>query len=169
MTPVTWESDSVADTAALGRELAALVAPGDLVILRGDLGAGKTTLARAIGHSLGIAAHITSPTFALAQRYEGTPPLLHIDAYRLHGADDEELGLLLDGADDAVTVIEWPDQLGLDLAGARFHVELRHGGGDRRLVALSSPAPEIDARLGEIVADLRARHIHAEPERCADT
>ncbi len=110
--PIEWVSASAADTARLGAALAPMLGPGDLVVVRGELGAGKTTLARAIGRGLGITAHITSPTFALAQRYEGRVPLLHIDAYRLHGADDEELGLLLDGAADALTVIEWPEQLG---------------------------------------------------------
>jgi tRNA threonylcarbamoyladenosine biosynthesis protein TsaE len=161
--PIEWVSDSPADTARLGAALAPWLDPGDLVIVRGDLGAGKTTLARAIGRALGITAHITSPTFALAQRYEGRIPLLHIDAYRLQGADDEELGLLLDGAADALTVIEWPEQLGADLGQPRVTVELRHDGGDRRLVALASEDPPTRGRLAQIVADLRARHIHPEP------
>jgi len=158
-----WVSDSAEDTARLGSALAPILGPGDLVVVRGELGAGKTTLTRAIGRALGISAHITSPTFALAQRYEGAVPLLHIDAYRLHGADDEELGLLLDGASDALTVIEWPEQLGANLGRPRVAVELRHGGGDRRLVALTSEDPDTRERLAEIVADLRARHIHAQP------
>ena len=160
---VEWVSASADETARLGTALAALLEAGDLVIVRGDLGAGKTTLTRSIGRALGIAEHITSPTFALAQRYTGPVPLLHIDAYRLHGADDEELGLLLDGASDALTVIEWPEQLGADLGRPRVEVELRHGGGDRRLVALTGEDPATQERLAEIVADLRARHIHAEP------
>jgi len=161
--PIEWASASAADTARLGAALAPWLRPGDLVMLRGDLGAGKTTLARAIGRAVGVTAHITSPTFALAQRYEGRVPLLHIDAYRLRRADDEELGLLLDGAADAVTLVEWPEQLGADLGTPRVTVELRHGGGDRRLVALASEDPDTRERLAHIVADLRARHIHPEP------
>ncbi len=161
--PVEWISGSAEETARLGTALAPILGPGDLVSVRGDLGAGKTTLTRAIGRALQITEHITSPTFALAQRYDGPIPLLHIDAYRLRGADDEELGLLLDGASDALTVIEWPEQLGADLGRPRVAVELRHGGGDRRLVALTSEDPDTQERLAEIVADLRARHIHAEP------
>jgi tRNA threonylcarbamoyladenosine biosynthesis protein TsaE len=156
-------SASAAETASLGAALAPILGPGDLVVVRGELGAGKTTLARAIGRALGITEHITSPTFALAQRYEGRVPLLHIDAYRLHGADDEELGLLLDGAADALTVIEWPEQLGVALGTPRVSVDLRHAGGDRRLVALTSQDPLTRERLAQIVADLRARHIHPEP------
>ena len=161
--PIEWVSASAAETARLGAALAPMLGPGDLVVVRGELGVGKTTLARAIGRGLGITAHITSPTFALAQRYEGRVPLLHIDAYRLHGADDEELGLLLDGAADALTVIEWPEQLGMDLGVPRVSVDLRHAGGDRRLVALASNDPLTRERLAQIVADLRARHIHPEP------
>lgn len=160
---VEWVSVSAAQTAELGTALAQLLHRGDLVIVRGELGTGKTTLTRSIGRALGISEHITSPTFALAQRYGGPVPLLHIDAYRLHGADDEEMGLLLDGAADALTVVEWPEQLGADLGRPRVGVELRHGGGDRRLVALAAEDPATQERLAEIVADLRARHIHAEP------
>lgn len=162
--PIEWESRSAQETAALGAGLAGILTAGDMVIVRGDLGAGKTTLARGIARSLGVTEHVTSPTFALAQRYAGEVPILHIDAYRLGGADDEELGLLLDSADDALTIVEWPEQLGADLGIPRVVVELRHGGGDRRLVALSSEVGETHASLANIVADLRARHIHAEPQ-----
>ncbi len=161
---VVWESLSPGDTTALGAALAGILGPGDLVIVRGDLGAGKTTLARAIARAVGITEHVTSPTFALAQRYAGDVPLLHIDAYRLRGADDEELGLLLDGAADALTIVEWPEHLGADLGIPRVVVELTHGGGNRRLVALSSETSDTHARLVDIVADLRARHIHAESQ-----
>ncbi len=161
--PLEWVSVSAAQTAELGTALAQLLHPGDLVIVRGELGTGKTTLTRSIGRALGISEQITSPTFALAQRYDGPVPLLHIDAYRLHGADDEEMGLLLDGAADALTVVEWPERLEADLGRPRVGVELRHGGGDRRLVALAAEDPATQERLAEIVADLRARHIHAEP------
>ncbi len=160
---IEWASESPEDTARLGAALAPWLAPGDLVIVRGDLGTGKTTLTRAIARTLGISAHITSPTFALAQHYAGRTPLLHIDAYRLQGADDEELGLLLDGAADALTIVEWPERLGAELGHPRVTVELRHDGGDRRLVALASEDPPTRERLAQIVADLRARHIHPEP------
>jgi tRNA threonylcarbamoyladenosine biosynthesis protein TsaE len=161
--PQTWASPSPEATAALGAALAGLLVPGDLVLIRGDLGVGKTTLTRAVARSLGVRDHVTSPTFALAQRYQGVVPLLHIDAYRLQGADDEELGLLLDGAVDAVTIVEWPEQLEGRLPPPRVRVDMAHAGGDRRLVALSSEDPSLQARLADIVADLRARYIHAEP------
>lgn len=158
-----WESGSAEDTALLGAGLARILGPGDLMVVRGELGTGKTTLTRAIARAVGITEHVTSPTFALAQRYAGRVPLLHIDAYRLRGADDEELGLLLDGAPDALTIVEWPEQLGADLGAPTLVIEMHHAGGERRLVALSSERSETQTQLAGIVADLRARHIHAEP------
>jgi tRNA threonylcarbamoyladenosine biosynthesis protein TsaE len=157
-----WVSHGPQETAALGELLATLVVPGDLILLRGDLGAGKTTLTRALAGALGVSGAVTSPTFALAQRYAGTIPVVHVDAYRLNGADDEELGLLLDDAVDAVTVIEWPEQLAGQLGPVRMEIELHHRGGDERLVAFASAFPDTRSGLADIVADLRSRYIHAE-------
>lgn len=161
MAEVLVTSTSARDTAELGSVLAGLLAPGDVVVLHGDLGAGKTTLARAVARALGVLEPVTSPTYTLAQTYRGTVPVLHIDAYRLGSADDEELGLLLDGAGDAVTLVEWPESLRDALDTPRMRVDMRHGGGDTRLIGLSVPSdPSLD--LGHLVDDLRARHIHAE-------
>jgi tRNA threonylcarbamoyladenosine biosynthesis protein TsaE len=158
-----WESASPEDTAALAAALAGILDPGDVVAIRGDLGTGKTTFTRALARSLGIEARITSPTFALAQRYGGTVPLVHIDAYRLAGADAEELGLLFEDSTDAVTVVEWPERLGAGLPTPRVAISLIHAGGDRRLVALESADAATRSRLADIVADLRSRHLDSEP------
>ena len=132
----------------------------------GDLGAGKTAFTQGFGAALGVTELITSPTFTLARRYEGRHPLLHIDAYRMAGADDEELGLLLDDAHDAVTFVEWPGALGAASLRPRIAVAIDHSGGDRRLIRLGLPADPGDLeRIGD---DLRARHIHAEPQPGAD-
>ncbi len=158
-----WESWSPADTSALADAVAGILGPGDLVTLRGDLGAGKTTFTRALARSLGIADRVTSPTFALAQRYGGAVALVHIDAYRLDGADAEEIGLLFDDTTDAVTVVEWPDRLGGGLPAPRVAITLAHAGGDRRLVALAGADAATRSRLADIVADLRSRHLDSEP------
>jgi tRNA threonylcarbamoyladenosine biosynthesis protein TsaE len=158
-----WRSTSPEETAALADALAGMLRPGDLVALRGDLGTGKTTFTRALARALGIGGRITSPTFALAQRYGGTVPLVHIDAYRLAGADAEELGLLFEDNADAVTVVEWPDQLGGGLPVPRVAITLTHAGGDRRLVALEGADAPTRSRLDDIVADLRSRHLDSEP------
>lgn len=101
---------SVAQMEALGEQLARLLGAGDLVVLNGPLGAGKTTLARGVGTGLGVRGPITSPTFVLARTHPslvGGPPLVHVDAYRLGTAaelDDLDLDLA-----HSVTVVEWGD------------------------------------------------------------
>ena len=134
------------------------------MLLRGELGSGKTTLVRGAARALGIDEPVTSPTFTLAQRYAGRVPLAHVDAYRLAGVDDEEIGLLLPGGgEDAVTFVEWPEALAAHLPEARIGVELAHLGHEKRLVRLTSPEPATRSELARLVDDLRARHRHSEP------
>ena len=150
---------------ALGAGIAGLLAPGDLVLLRGDLGTGKTTLVRGAARALGVEEPVTSPTFTIAQRYEGRPPLAHLDAYRLSGPDDEELGLALEAiGEDAVAFVEWPDAIVGALPPARLTVSLEHTGGDGRLVVLATPDARLQTALASLVADLRAGHRHPESE-----
>src|SRR3954464_13430485 len=105
---------TAADTQLFGRQLAASLRAGDLVVLTGDLGAGKTTLTQGIGAGLGVRGPITSPTFVIARVHpsEGDgPPLVHVDAYRL-GSIAEVDDLDLDASlDDSVTVVEWGEGL----------------------------------------------------------
>ena len=108
------------DTRLLGKALAAQLAPGDLVVLEGDLGAGKTFLVRAIARALGVPAQtpITSPTFTLVNEYAARVPLVHSDLYRI-GEPDElvELGLLDRIGRDAVVLVEWGDRFAEALGG----------------------------------------------------
>ena len=101
-------------TEALGRRLAAVLRAGDVVLLHGDLGAGKTSLARGTLAGLGLASEAPSPTFAIVQPYDPPEvrlPVLHVDLYRIDDpADIEELGL--DDAADAVLLVEWPERAG---------------------------------------------------------
>jgi tRNA threonylcarbamoyladenosine biosynthesis protein TsaE len=150
---------------ALGAGIAGLLASGDLVLLRGELGTGKTTLVRGAARALGVEQPVTSPTFTIAQRYEGRLPLAHLDAYRLSGPDDEELGLALEAiGEDAVAFVEWPDAIVGALPAARLTVSLEHTGGDGRLVVLATPDARLQTALASLVADLRARHRHPESE-----
>jgi tRNA threonylcarbamoyladenosine biosynthesis protein TsaE len=102
---------TVEDTRAFGRRLAAVLRPGDLVMLTGPLGAGKTALVQGIGAGLGVHGPITSPTFVIARVHRGPVPLVHADAYRLGDRPDPRAeidDLDLDAsAEDAVTVVEW--------------------------------------------------------------
>lgn len=119
-------------------------------MLRGPLGAGKTTLVRGAARALGVTEHVTSPTFTLAQRYTGRIPVAHLDAYRLTAVDEEEIGLALEViGDDAIAFIEWPDVLAGALPDAVVRVTLEHGGGDTRLLTLDSPDPTVAAALAE--------------------
>ncbi|MGQ7295419.1 tRNA (adenosine(37)-N6)-threonylcarbamoyltransferase complex ATPase subunit type 1 TsaE [Quadrisphaera sp. KR29] len=112
---------------ALGRELAAVLRPGDLVVLTGDLGAGKTTLAQGLGDGLGVRGPVTSPTFVISRVHPslvGGPALVHVDAYRLGSAaevDDLDLDASLE---EAVTVVEWGAGLVEQLAADRLEVHL---------------------------------------------
>ena len=122
------------DMLTLGRRLAAVLLPGDLVVLSGDLGAGKTTLVQGIGAGLGVRGPITSPTFVIARVHPslgGGPPLVHADAYRL-GSPAEVDDLDLDASlETSVTVVEWGGGLVEGLAPDRLDVS----------IALARPAP----------------------------
>ncbi len=119
-------------TAALGARLGAHARAGDVIALVGDLGAGKTTLARGlIRHMTGPETEAPSPTFTLVQTYE-TPafPIWHFDLYRLeHPGEARELGM--EEAVDGLALIEWPERLGRDLPAQRLEVQLSFGGPER--------------------------------------
>src|SRR4051794_15956826 len=113
------------DTHALGRDLAEVLRPGDLVVLVGPLGAGKTALTQGIGTGLGVREPVVSPTFVIARVHRGgRVPLVHVDAYRLGSVaevDDLDLDAVLE---ESVTIVEWGAGLVEDLAGARLEVRL---------------------------------------------
>lgn len=148
MTPRTLDltlADEAA-TAALGARIGAAARAGDVVALFGDLGAGKTTLARGlIRHLAGAETEAPSPTFTLVQTYSATPSVWHFDLYRLSSAAEaRELGL--EEAVDGLALIEWPERLGPDLPLARLEVRLSFAGEGRiaRLVDLADWSTRID-------------------------
>lgn len=131
------------DTRALGAGIAALLAPGDLVVLSGRLGAGKTTLVQGIAQGLGITAPVTSPTFVLARELAGGRlPLVHVDAYRLGSALElEDLDLESDLA-EAVVAVEWGEGLVERLSADRLEIALERGEDDtRRTVEVRAVGP----------------------------
>jgi tRNA threonylcarbamoyladenosine biosynthesis protein TsaE len=132
-------TSSAAETEALGAELAERLEPGDVVVVSGEVGAGKTTLIRGACRALGIEGPVTSPTFTIGQRYEGGRlPVSHLDLYRLEGLEGEEPALLDDYlVPGAVAFVEWPAVAEPRLAGRRtIPVRLAHAGGDRREIEL---------------------------------
>ncbi|WP_031062975.1 tRNA (adenosine(37)-N6)-threonylcarbamoyltransferase complex ATPase subunit type 1 TsaE [Streptomyces sp. NRRL WC-3742] len=118
----------------LGRELAALLRPGDLVLLSGELGAGKTTLTRGLGEGLGVRGAVTSPTFVIARVHPslvGGPALVHVDAYRLGGDLDEMEDLDLDvSLPESVIVVEWGEGKVERLSEDRLEVRIERAIGD---------------------------------------
>jgi len=115
-------TSSEEETQAVARELATTLQPGDVLLVAGDLGAGKTTFVRGVAEGLGInPAEVSSPTFTLVHEYRGGRlTLYHADLYRLERTATDDLGLEEIGVRDGVLAIEWPDRLTHDLPGARF-------------------------------------------------
>lgn len=122
-------SANPAATTSLGRALAGAARAGDLICLWGDLGAGKTHLAKAIGAGLGVPDTIASPSFILMAEYAGRLPLFHIDLYRLADATDALAGGLIDDRQSTgLTVVEWPDRMAGVLPAARVDVVIEGAG-----------------------------------------
>jgi tRNA threonylcarbamoyladenosine biosynthesis protein TsaE len=143
--PASLQTSGPEETAAIGAELAETLSPGDVVLIEGELGAGKTTLVRGACRALGVTAPVTSPTFTIGQRYPGSVPVAHVDLFRIPDLSAEDPDLLADYVGpDTITFVEWPTQGEPELASmsrvaARIRIE--HAGGDRRKI-------EID-RIGE--------------------
>jgi tRNA threonylcarbamoyladenosine biosynthesis protein TsaE len=129
-------------TSQLGTSLATAAQAGDLVCLWGDLGAGKTHLAKAFGAGLGVTETIVSPSFVLMGEYEGRLPLFHIDLYRLADASDALAGGLIDDRQTAgVTLVEWPERLGEALPADRLDVRIAGSGDESRTIELVAGTP----------------------------
>jgi tRNA threonylcarbamoyladenosine biosynthesis protein TsaE len=129
------------ETELLGAELAACLRDGDVVLVRGELGAGKTTLVRGAARALGVSDPVTSPTVSIGHRYTaGELTVSHLDLYRLAGLEQEDPALLADYLGEGrIAFVEWPLEAHDELAGARLRVTLSHDGGDRRQVEVSEP------------------------------
>jgi tRNA threonylcarbamoyladenosine biosynthesis protein TsaE len=130
---------SADETRALAAALASVAAPGDVICLWGDLGAGKTVFAKGFGAGLGVTATISSPSFVLMGEYVGRLPLFHIDLYRLATATEARDGGLLDDRQVAgVVLIEWPDRLGDSIPPDRLDVRIDGGGDEPRRIGLAA-------------------------------
>ncbi len=154
-------ADSAEATRAVGARLAGLVRAGDLLVLSGDLGAGKTTFTQGLAGGLGVRGEVTSPTFVISRVHpsvRGGPALVHVDAYRL-GASAELDDLDLDAyLDEAVTVVEWGVGLAEALAEDRLEVEILRAHGDEQGEARTLRVTAVGDRwAGVDLSVLRAR------------
>ena len=134
---MTHQSSSEEQTRQIAAAFAKTLGPGAVVLLEGDLGAGKTAFVRGLAEGLGIdAADVTSPTFTLVHEYRGGRlPLIHVDLYRLDRADLDEIGLDQDLAAQGITAIEWPERLSRAISGT-IAIRIADRGGDRREISL---------------------------------
>ncbi len=131
-------------TRELAASLAAAAGPGDLICLRGELGAGKTQFAKGFGAGLGVTETINSPSYILMAEYAGRLPLFHIDLYRLSDAFDAFAGGLLDERQAAgVTLVEWPERMTELLPAARLDVAIETGGDDVRTITIRALDPSL--------------------------
>lgn len=128
---------SYQDTENFGQDFASLVQPGDVILLNGDLGVGKTTFTRGLARGLGIKKNVKSPTFTLIREYqEGKLPLYHMDAYRLESSPDEDLGFDEYFHGDGVTVVEWPQFIKDEVPDDHISVNIKRSGEDDRDVTI---------------------------------
>jgi tRNA threonylcarbamoyladenosine biosynthesis protein TsaE len=131
------ETGSPEETEALAAELAARLAPGDVVTVSGELGSGKTTFVRGACGALGVRERVTSPTYTIGHRYHGArAEVSHLDLYRFHGVSAAEWGDLEPYFDDAIAFVEWPEAGAGVLPRPRYAVRLVHADGERREVSI---------------------------------
>lgn len=125
-------------TEAAGAELAAELRPGDVVLVSGELGSGKTTFVRGAARALGVEGPVTSPTFTIGHVLPGSPDVAHLDLYRLGSLAAEDPALLEDYLTaDRVAFLEWPEAAEPTLERVRARVRLEHAGGDRRRITVA--------------------------------
>jgi tRNA threonylcarbamoyladenosine biosynthesis protein TsaE len=130
-------SSSPDETEAIGGRVASRLQPGDVVLVSGELGSGKTTLVRGACRALGVEEPVTSPTFTIGRRYRGRVPVSHLDLFRLADLEGEDPGLLDDYlTPEAIAFVEWPASAEPWLERVALRVHLDHAGGDRRIVTV---------------------------------
>ncbi|SDC89468.1 tRNA threonylcarbamoyladenosine biosynthesis protein TsaE [Terribacillus halophilus] len=133
MTHLMKTMHTIEETNSFGRKLAELLQSGDIITMEGDLGAGKTTLTKAIGAGLGVKRTINSPTFTIIKEYEGRLPLYHMDVYRLEDSD-EDIGFEEYFSGEGVSIVEWAQFIEDYLPKERLELTLKHDGEGRTIM-----------------------------------
>jgi tRNA threonylcarbamoyladenosine biosynthesis protein TsaE len=149
-------SRSPDETRELGRKLGLTVSPGDVVAMTGDLGTGKSVLARGILESLGVEGDMPSPSFVISASYDGSVQVNHIDLYRLESASEGlDLGLEELLYSESVCIVEWADKLEGYLPESRIDIELRATGEvSHRMISISTGDPDVKTRLFGLAREL---------------
>jgi len=143
------ESDSPEQTEAAGAGVAAALEPGDVVAVRGDLGAGKTVFVRGACRALGVRERVTSPTYTVGHSYAAAAAAVsHLDLYRSSGLTGDEWGDLEPYFDGAICFVEWPEAGETVLPPARLRVTIEIGAGDGRLITMRTSDPRLAGALG---------------------
>ncbi len=146
MATYTIDTGSEEESSAAGERLAAALRAGDVILLHGDLGAGKTAFVRGLARGLGVDPdEVTSPTFALIQEYRGRTTLFHVDLYRLAPREVEDLGLD-DLVPDGIVAVEWAERW-TDRPADAYEVRIDDAGGDRRRITITTGHRIDDASL----------------------
>jgi tRNA threonylcarbamoyladenosine biosynthesis protein TsaE len=143
------ETANARETEALGADLATRLSTGDVVLVMGELGSGKTTLVRGAARALGVCDPVTSPTFSIGHRYRGASVTVsHLDLYRLEDLEREDPELLEDYLGPGrIAFVEWPEAAGSELRDIRLRVRLVHAGADRRRIEVVESAPIASGEL----------------------
>ncbi len=132
------------ETRALGARLGAVAAPGDVFILRGGFGAGKTTLVQGMAQGLGVEGPVTSPSFVIANEYEGRVPIYHLDLYRVEVMDATTLEAIAEYfGGDGICAVEWPDSLPSDLVPNATRIEFTVTGDETRRLEVETAEPRL--------------------------
>ena len=138
------ESDSPEETERLAACVAATLVPGDVVLVQGELGSGKTTFVRGAARALGVEGPVTSPTYTIGHRYRGRVDVSHLDLYRFEGMSHAEWGDVEEYFEDAVVFVEWPRAGAGFLPPEKARVSLQHVGETRRLIVLESDEKSLE-------------------------
>jgi tRNA threonylcarbamoyladenosine biosynthesis protein TsaE len=138
MTDQRMETRSAAETEAVGAQIAERLGPGDVVVISGEVGAGKTTLIRGAARALGVTEPVTSPTFTIGRRYAGGRlPISHLDLYRLEHIEGEDPALIDDYlGGEGLAFVEWPAVGAARLGRPALEIRLEHAGEDRRTIEI---------------------------------
>jgi tRNA threonylcarbamoyladenosine biosynthesis protein TsaE len=144
---IRLESASPEETERIAARLAAGLGPGDVILVQGELGSGKTTFVRGAARALGVEGPVTSPTYTIGHRYTGRVDVSHLDLYRFEGMSHAEWGDLEEYFENAVVFVEWPQAGAGFLPPERARVSLQHLGETRRLIVLTSNEKSLEKSI----------------------